>query len=166
MLVVLGYSYTKRFTALCHLILGLGLSLAPIGAYIAVTGHFALIPVLFSLVVICWTGGFDIIYALQDDAFDQSQRLHSMPVLLGKKGALRFSSFLHTVATVLVVLAGVYGHFHWIYWLGALLFAGLLIYQHLLVSPDDLSRVNIAFMTANGIASCVFALFVIGALFV
>lgn len=166
MLVVLGYSYTKRFTALCHLILGLGLSLAPIGAYIAVTGHFGLIPVLFSLVVICWTGGFDIIYALQDDAFDQSQRLHSMPVLLGKKGALRFSSFLHTVATVLVVLAGVYGHFHWIYWLGALLFAGLLIYQHLLVSPDDLSRVNIAFMTANGIASCVFALFVIGALFV
>ncbi|GAA4303993.1 UbiA-like polyprenyltransferase [Compostibacter hankyongensis] len=163
--VVLFYSYTKRFTPLCHLVLGLGLSLAPIGAYLAVTGHFALLPVLFSLIVLGWVSGFDIIYALQDDAFDRQQHLHSIPVWLGRKKALAFSTLLHTVSALLVIAVGLYGQFHWLYWLGTAVFVGMLVYQHWLVKPDDLSRVNLAFMTANGIASCVFALFVIGALF-
>src|SRR6195952_42945 len=93
--VILFYSYTKRFTPLCHLVLGLGLSLAPIGAYIAVTGKFATVPVLFSAAVLCWVSGFDIIYALQDVDFDLSQDLYSIPAVLGKTRALRVSEFLH-----------------------------------------------------------------------
>ena len=163
--VVLGYSYTKRFTPLCHLVLGLGLSLAPIGAYLAVTGHFAVLPILFSFTVIFWVSGFDIIYALQDEEFDRSQRLYSMPSWLGKARALRVSEFLHVLSTACVVAAGWYGGFGLWYWAGVAVFIGMLVYQHLLVKPNDLSRVNIAFMTANGIASVVFAVFVIADLF-
>ena len=159
--VILGYSFTKRFTPLCHLILGLGLSLAPIGAYLAVTGAFAILPVLFSLTVICWVSGFDIIYALQDEEFDKSLQLYSMPSWLGKSKALRVSEALHLGSTLLVAAAGITGGFGWWYWMGVAVFLGMLIYQHAIVSPQDLSRVNIAFMTANGIASVVFALLVI-----
>lgn len=155
--VVLGYSYTKRFTPLCHLVLGVGLSLAPIGAYLAVTGHFALLPLLFSFAVIFWVSGFDIIYALQDEEFDRNNQLYSMPAWLGKARALRVSEFLHLLSTACVVAAGFYGHFGWAYWLGIAVFLGMLIYQHTIVKPNDLSRVNLAFMTANGIASVVFA---------
>jgi 4-hydroxybenzoate polyprenyltransferase len=165
LLVVLGYSYTKRFTPLCHLILGLSLSLAPIGAYIAVTGTFALLPLVFSCIVLCWVAGFDIIYALQDDVFDRENELHSIPVWLGRRGGLVFSSLLHILSGLLVLFAGISGNFPWVYWLGAALFIGMLIYQHMLVKPHDLHKVNLAFMTANGIASCVFAVFVIGGLF-
>jgi 4-hydroxybenzoate polyprenyltransferase len=163
--VVLGYSYTKRFTPLCHLVLGLGLSLAPIGAYLAVTGHFALLPILFSFTVIFWVSGFDIIYALQDEEFDKSQQLYSMPSWLGKAKALRVSEALHLLSTICVVTAGWYGGFNSCYWIGVVIFISMLIYQHRLVKPNDLSRVNLAFMTANGIASVVFAGFVIAALF-
>lgn len=166
LLVVLGYSYTKRFTALCHLVLGLGLSLAPIGAYLAVTGYFDWLPVLFSFAVIFWVSGFDIIYALQDEEFDRSNQLHSIPAALGKKKALRVSELLHLLSTTSVVLAGLEGHFGAWYWIGVLVFTGMLIYQHSIVKPNDLSRVNLAFMTANGIASVVFALFVIADLLV
>ena len=93
LLVVLGYSYTKRFTPLCHLILGLGLSLAPIGAYLAVTGRFDLLPILFSFTVLFWVSGFDIIYALQDEEFDKTNKLYSIPAWLGKAKALRVSEF-------------------------------------------------------------------------
>jgi 4-hydroxybenzoate polyprenyltransferase len=166
LLVVLGYSYTKRFTPLCHLVLGLGLSLAPIGAYLAVMGQFSVLPVLFSLAVIFWVSGFDIIYALQDEEFDKTQKLYSIPSWLGKAKALRVSEFLHVISTGFVITAGIYGHFGWLYWGGVMVFAGMLIYQHSLVKPGDLRRVNIAFMTANGIASVVFAVFVIADLFV
>jgi 4-hydroxybenzoate polyprenyltransferase len=159
--VVLGYSYTKRFTPLCHLVLGLGLSLAPIGAYLAVTDRFALLPILFSLTVIFWVSGFDIIYALQDEEFDKSQRLYSVPSRLGKVKALQVSELLHLLSTVCVVMVGLYGRFGWLYWAGVAIFIGMLIYQHMIVKPNDLSRVNLAFMTANGIASVVFAAFVI-----
>ncbi|MBA4167695.1 MAG: UbiA family prenyltransferase [Chitinophagaceae bacterium] len=159
--VVLFYSYTKRFTPLCHLVLGIGLSLAPIGAYLAVTGVFSLLPLLFSFVVICWVSGFDIIYALQDIEFDRSQQLHSIPVWLGKKNALRFSEILHLISVLLVVSAGMLGRFHWLYWVGTAIYTAMLVYQHSIVKPNDLSRVNIAFMTANGIASVTFAFFVI-----
>ena len=159
--VILFYSFTKRFTALCHLVLGLGLSLAPIGAYLAVTGVFAWVPVLFSLSVIFWVSGFDIIYALQDEEFDRSNDLYSIPSRLGKVKALRVSEILHIISAACVIGAGYYGHFHWIYYIGIGIFVMLLIYQHSLVKPNDLSKVNIAFMTANGIASVVFAVLVI-----
>ena len=163
--VVLGYSYTKRFTPLCHLVLGVGLSLAPIGAYLAVVGHFALLPLLFSFSVIFWVSGFDIIYALQDEEFDRNNQLYSMPSWLGKARALRVSEFLHFLSAACVIAAGLYGHFGWWYWAGIAVFAGMLVYQHTIVKPNDLSRVNLAFMTANGIASVIFASFVIADLF-
>ncbi len=163
--VILFYSYTKRFTALCHLVLGLGLSLAPIGAYLAVTGHFSLLPILFSFTVLFWVSGFDIIYAMQDIDFDQSNELHSIPSVLGADNALRVSELLHLLSAITVIVAGVYGQFHLIYWIGIGVFIGMLIYQHSIVKPQDLSKVNIAFMTANGIASVLFGLLVIVDLF-
>ena len=165
LLVVLGYSYTKRFTPLCHLILGLGLSLAPIGAYLAVTGRFDLLPILFSFTVLFWVSGFDIIYALQDEEFDKTNKLYSIPAWLGKSKALRVSELLHVLSAVCVLFAGWLGNFGWLYWFGSVIFIGMLVYQHSIVKPNDLKRVNIAFMTANGIASVVFAIFVIADLF-
>jgi 4-hydroxybenzoate polyprenyltransferase len=164
--VILFYSYTKRFTPLCHLVLGCGLALAPIGAYLAVTGLFSWLPLLFSFTVFCWVSGFDIIYALQDETFDRDNELNSIPVLLGTKGALRFSEILHLFAIVFVIIAGLVGHFNFLYWIGTLVFTGLIIYQHTIVKPHDLSRVNLAFGTTNGIASVVFATFTIVSLFI
>lgn len=166
LLIILGYSYTKRFTPLCHMVLGAGLSLAPIGAYLAVTGQFAMVPLFFSFAVLTWVSGFDIIYSLQDETFDRSQDLYSIPVWLGTKKALGVSRVLHSASFILIGLAGWYGPFGWIYWGGALLYGGLLIYQQWLVSPDDLSRVNLAFMTVNGIASILFSVFVIADLYI
>ncbi len=159
LLVILGYSYTKRFTPLCHLILGLGLSLAPIGAFLAVTGEFQLLPLLYSFVVLFWVSGFDIIYALQDEEFDRTQNLKSIPVLMGKKNALLFSRLLHIISASIVLFAGYYAEFHLWYWMGTGIFVSLLIYQHTLVKPNDLRKVNLAFFTTNGIASVVFAIF-------
>lgn len=159
--VILFYSYTKRFTALCHLVLGLGLSLAPIGAYLAVVGRFDVLPILFSFTVLFWVSGFDIIFALQDEAFDRQHQLHSIPVALGTAKALMVSRALHVLSAACVVAAGFYGGFGWLYAVGALGFCSMLVYQHRLVKPTDLRRVNLAFMTANGIASVVFAVFVI-----
>ncbi len=164
--VILFYSYTKRFTPLCHLVLGLGLSLAPIGAYLAVTGQFAFLPILFSLTVLFWVSGFDIIFALQDEAFDRSQKLFSIPVALGTAKALQVSRLLHVLSASCVLVAGILGGFGWLYWVGVTGFISMLIYQHSIVKPTDLSRVNIAFMTSNGIASVVFALFVIADLII
>ncbi len=165
LLVILFYSFTKRFTVLCHLVLGLGLSLAPIGAYLAVTGSFNWLPILFSMAVIFWVSGFDIIYAMQDVDFDQSQKLYSIPSILGKVNGLKVSESLHLLSSICILLAGLIGSFHWIYWIGALIFVGMLVYQHQLIAPNDLSKVNIAFMTANGIASVVFSIVVITAIF-
>jgi 4-hydroxybenzoate polyprenyltransferase len=159
--VVLFYSYTKRFTALCHLVLGLGLSLAPIGAYLAVRGEFDWLPLLFSLAVLSWVSGFDVIYALQDEEFDKKESLHSIPAMIGKKSALRVSEWLHIISFGCILAAGLYVQWGIAYWLGMLLFTSMLLYQHLIVKPDDLSRVNLAFMTTNGIASVIFAFFTI-----
>jgi 4-hydroxybenzoate polyprenyltransferase len=161
LLVVLGYSLTKRFTALCHLILGVGLSLAPIGAYLAVTGEFAWVPLFFSFTVLFWVSGFDIIYALQDEEFDKQQKLHSIPVFLGKKGALMFSNVLHLITAGFVLYAGYYADLGLFYWIGGGVFILLLIYQHAIVKPNDLSKVNLAFFTTNGVASVLFAVFVL-----
>jgi 4-hydroxybenzoate polyprenyltransferase len=164
--VILFYSYTKRITALCHLVLGVGLSLAPIGAYLCVHPQFNWLPVMFSGMVFTWVSGFDIIYALQDIEFDRSQQLHSIPAALGLKGALLASSLLHIVTAGLVVIAGIHGRFNLWYWIGAAIFTGLLLYQHLIVKPSDLSRVNIAFANTNGAASILFAASTIIALFI
>lgn len=159
--VILFYSYTKRFTYLCHLVLGIGLSLAPIGAYLAVTGVFNIVPLLFSFAVLFWVSGFDIIFALQDVEFDKSQSLYSMPSYWGIKTALNISRFLHTLSATCVIIALFFGDFGYAYTIGLLVFIGMLIYQHSIVKPTDLSKVNIAFMTANGIASIVFSIFVL-----
>lgn len=166
LLVVLGYSYTKRFTFLCHFVLGLGLSLAPIGAYLAVGGTFHLIPVLYAAAVLFWVAGFDIIYALQDEAFDKSLNLSSVPVKLGKKNALRLSNVLHLCCAVFILVAALflqqdYEAFSWLLWLASGIFIALLIYQHTLVKAEDLSKVNLAFFTTNGIASLLFGSLVI-----
>lgn len=155
--VVLFYSYTKRFTALCHLVLGLGLSLAPIGAYIAVTGVFNLVPVLYSFAVLFWVSGFDIIYALQDEDFDKTEKLHSIPAALGIKNALNLSVGLHVLSALCVILPVFFTSFSWVYYIGVAFFCTMLIYQHLLVKPTDISKVNRAFATTNGIASVIFA---------
>ena len=166
LLVILGYSLTKRITALCHFILGLGLSLAPIGAYISVTGTFDLLPLIYSLIVITWVSGFDIIYALQDDEFDRSNRLYSLPSAAGRKRALLISILVHIITFLAVLAAGFAGSSGLIFWIGGLLFTSLLIYQHTIVRHDDLSRVTLAFGTTNGIASIIFASFVILDLFI
>lgn len=159
--VILGYSYTKRFTPLCHFILGLGLSLAPIGAYIAVTGTFALMPLVYSALVLTWVSGFDIIYALQDDQFDRETGLYSIPAVMSRRSALMISVLLHLLSATLVIAAGIAGDGGVIYWIGAVTFLSLLAYQHLIVKPDDLSRVNIAFGTTNGIAGLIYGVMVI-----
>jgi 4-hydroxybenzoate polyprenyltransferase len=166
LLVILFYSYTKRFTPLCHLVLGLGLSLAPIGAYIAVTGQFALVPVLFSFSVLFWVSGFDIIYALQDEEFDKENNLYSIPSWLGADKALQVSEILHFLSALTVIIAGMIGHFSWLYWMGIFIFIFFLFYQHTLVNPKDLSKVNKAFFGSNGIASVVFSVFVLLDIFI
>jgi 4-hydroxybenzoate polyprenyltransferase len=161
LLIILGYSYTKRFTALCHLILGLGLALAPIGAYLAVSGEFDVIALLFSSAVLFWVSGFDIIYSLQDQEFDKEQKLHSIPVLIGTKNALNLSNLLHFLTFSSLSIAGSLGDFSLYYWIGFWIFTALLVYQHILVKHNDLSKINLAFFTTNGIASVIFGVFVI-----
>ncbi len=161
LLVVLGYSYMKRITPLAHLVLGCGLALAPIGAYLTVSNAFAMLPILFSLVVLFWVSGFDIIYSLQDEEFDRAEKLRSIPVWLGKKNALMLSKVFHVVSAAMLVLAGIYGNFSVLFFAGVSLFIILLYYQHSIVKYNDLSRVNRAFFTTNGLASIVFAVFAV-----
>ena len=171
LIVILGYSYTKRFTALCHFVLGLGLSLAPIGAYLAVTGQFNFIPILYSAVVLLWVSGFDIIYAMQDEGFDRSLDLHSVPAALGQKKSLILSSFLHLLCALVVVATSYqlgihFPQFGFLHWIGVVAFVGLLFYQHLLVKPNDLSKVNLAFFTTNGFASIILCSFIVLDIFI
>ena len=166
LLIILGYSYTKRFTSLCHIILGLGLSLSPIGAYLAVAGQFDLTPLLMSFLVLFWVSGFDIIYSLQDKEFDENNNLNSIPVLLGVKKGLWFSRFLHLIAIVLIIVIGSQNNFQYFYWIGSLLFIGLLFLQHSIIKEDDFSKINIAFFTTNGVASIIFCVFVLLDIFI
>lgn len=161
LLILLGYSFTKHFTILCHFILGLGLSLAPIGAYLAVTGTFEVLPIFFSCIVITWVGGFDIIYSLQDEEFDRAYHLKSLPSFFGKKGSLIISSIIHLFTAFFVLFTGIYGGFGYLYYIGSFIFASLLFYQNYIVKPHDISKVNIAFATTNGISSVIFAFFTI-----
>jgi 4-hydroxybenzoate polyprenyltransferase len=156
--VVLGYSYTKRFTSLCHFVLGVGLSIAPTGAYIALTGEFSLFPVLLSVLVLFWVGGFDILYALPDDDFDRENNLHSIPASIGRKKAMILSIAVHVVAATIALLTGFLFDRGFFYWTGCAAFIGLLIYQHLIVTPTNLKRINAAYGVMNGIASVCYAL--------
>ena len=163
--VILGYSLTKRFTYLSHLFLGLGLGLAPIGAYLAVTARFDLLPLIYSFTVIFWVAGFDILYALQDIDFDKSENLKSLPATIGKHNALLLSALFHVIAVGMVIFGGLLGNFGYLYWIGSAVFTLLLFYEHLIVKPTDITRVNLAFATMNGMASVIFACFVIGDLY-
>lgn len=158
LIIILGYSYTKRFTILCHFILGLGLALAPIGAYLAVTGEVAMYVVYLGVSVMTWVGGFDIIYAMQDAHFDRENDLKSMPAILGGRSALTFSSIAHSVCVLFLILcfynvACLFDWISWISWVGVILFIGALIYQHRIISVFDLSKVDQAFFITNGVAS-------------
>ncbi len=159
--IILAYSYTKRFSWLCHLFLGLGLSLAPIGAYIAVTSSFDLLPILYGVAVITWVSGFDVLYALQDIDFDRNENLHSIPVTFGISKSLWISSFLHVICAVCIISCAylLYADYDLSYWMlcGSLCFIILLIYQHTLIAQDNLSKINLAFFTTNGIASIILA---------
>ncbi len=157
--VILFYSYMKRISPLCHIVLGVGLGLAPVGAYLAVTGHFNIVPIFYGLAVLTWVSGFDIIYALQDEEFDKANGLNSIPANFGAKNALRISEVLHILSFIFVLLPIWFMPTGIFYYIGVALYGLMLIYQHRIVSPTDLSRVDRAFMTANGIASVVFAVF-------
>lgn len=159
--VVLGYSLTKRFTFLCHLILGIGLGLAPIGAFLAVTGKFEILPLFFSFAVFFWVSGFDIIYALQDEQFDKENNLYSIPSYFGQDKAKWISRFLHLCSFLCLLAALYFGHFGMLYLLGLTVFLGLLIYQHSLVIRFGLQKIDLAFFTTNGIASVLFSICVI-----
>lgn len=158
--VVLGYSYTKRFTSLSHLFLGLALGIAPIGGWIAVRGSIEAEPLVLALGVLLWVGGFDIIYACQDVDFDKSAKLFSLPGSLGIRRALTVSSLLHVGMVLTLVWLFYEFQLSFLSWLGLLLVAGTLVYEHRLVKPNDLSRVDAAFFTMNGIVSIVLFLFV------
>jgi len=161
LLVILGYSLTKRFTALCHLILGTGLALAPLGAWLAVTGQFHPLPILIASAVLLWVAGFDIIYALQDEEFDTDAGLRSIPAAIGRKRALILSACFHAGAFAAIIWASLMAEFQALAFTGTAIFGILLLYQHLIVSSGNLSRINIAFFTTNGIASVLWATFVV-----
>lgn len=161
LLVVLGYSLTKRFTSMAHLVLGFALAIAPVGAAIAVEGvwNWRILPL--AAAVMLWTAGFDILYSLQDVEFDRAQGLFSIPSRVGPAAALMISRMLHVATILLFVWFGALLGFGALYWAGTVAAAALLIWQHSLVSVDDLSRIDAAFFTANGVLSII--MFVFGA---
>ena len=152
-LILWGYSYSKRFTAFAHFWLGLALGIAPCAVWIALTGKLTLVPIVLSSAVIFWTAGFDIIYACQDYQFDKSVGLFSLPVRFGLAGALRISSVLHLIAFLLLVNFALLSGLNVAFLLALVPVAMLLVYQHCIISADNLERVNAAFFTANGLIS-------------
>ena len=164
--ILVLYSYTKRFTWACHLVLGLSLGLAPVGAWIGVAGEFALAPVLLCLGVTTWTVGFDLVYACQDIEIDRQEGLHSIPARFGLEKALIISSGLHVLAAVLFIAVGVVMALHWLYYVGVIIAIGLLYKQHRLVSAKDMSKLGVAFFDLNGYLSCLLFTFSLLDLFV
>ncbi len=151
--ILFFYSYTKRFTSYSHLVLGFCLGMAPLGSWIAIRGDVVLTPILLCLVVLLWTAGFDIIYACQDVDFDRRKKLFSLPKLLGVRKALNVSSLLHALMMLVLLLLFFAENLSWVSLTGIVLVGSLLWYEHSLVRPDDLSRVNAAFFTVNGYIS-------------
>lgn len=157
--VVFGYSYTKRFTWASHLVLGAGLALAPLGSWIAVTGHFAWPPIVLAGAVLCWVAGFDILYSCQDEAYDRQAGLHSIPARFGVARSLGWARCLHGLAVLLMLAVGWLAGLQALYMAGVILIGGLLAYEHWLVRPDDLTRVGTAFMTMNSLVSVAYFVF-------
>ena len=153
--ILLGYAYTKRFTWLSHFALGLCLAIAPVGAWIAVLGSFALLPALIGLAVLFWTAGFDILYALQDEEFDRRAGLQSIPARFGTRPALALSALCHAATAGLLFSTWRLSGSGPLFGAALLVSVGALVYQHAIVRPGDLSRVNAAFFTANGFVSAV-----------
>ena len=162
--IVLGYSYTKRFTWASHLVLGLALAIAPVGGWLAVAGRFALTPWLLAAAVLFWVAGFDTIYACQDEAFDRSRGLHSIPARFGIARALWIARGLHLAALVAMAGVGIVAALHPIYWLGLAIVAGVLVWEHRLVSASDLSKIGVAFLNANGVISILYLATLLAAL--
>jgi 4-hydroxybenzoate polyprenyltransferase len=164
LLWVLGYSYTKRFTRSSHLVLGLGLGIAPVGGYLAVTGAWSdpwwLLPVL-ATAVMTWVAGFDVLYALQDVGFDRTRGLHSIPAALGEPRAILVARALHTLTVIALAVLGAGITAGWLYWIGVSVVAALLVYEHSLVRANDLTRLDAAFFTMNGVISIAFFGFVL-----
>ena len=156
LIVVLGYSLTKRFTSLCHIVLGIGLALAPIGAWLAITGVFHVVPVIIGIGVLFWVAGFDIIYASQDYEYDKSVGLHSIPVRLGLHRTLRLAQFFHIIAFACFTAVYFLFVFSPIYLIGLVIIGGIMIYEHRLVQPNDLSKVGMAFFGMNGTISMIY----------
>ncbi|MBI2560682.1 MAG: UbiA family prenyltransferase [Planctomycetes bacterium] len=156
LLIILGYSYTKRFTSLSHLVLGLALALAPIGAWVGIKGGVSIPPFIIALAVMLWVTGFDIIYSCQDVEYDKSAGLYSLPKKVGMKSALILSFVSHVLAILALLSLMYFTDLYIIYFIGVCLVAGLLFYEHSLVKPDDLSKVNAAFFTVNGMVGLVF----------
>jgi 4-hydroxybenzoate polyprenyltransferase len=165
LLFLWGYSLTKRFTALCHLVLGLAIASGPAGAWIAVRGDFGWIPGLLMLAVATWIGGFDILYAIADRDFDRTAGLHSIPARLGVSGALIVSAGLHAVTLAALLALGPVARLGVFYLAGVIIVGGLLIWEHAIVRPRDLSRLNVAFFNLNGYVSVVFLAAVVADVF-
>lgn len=161
LIIILGYSFTKRFTHYTQFFIGLSLGIAPIAAWIALTGTLSIFPVLLGLAVLCWVAGFDIIYTTLDYDFDKNYGLKNMVVQWGIKRSLIISKGLHVLSVVFLILAGILGHLGLIYFAGSLVCGVLLAYEQSLVNPTDLSKVNMAFFTLNGYVSLLFLAFVL-----
>ncbi len=160
---VVGYSYTKRFSIASHFILGLSDAIAPVGGWLAVTGSFAVPPILLALAVASWIGGFDVIYACQDVEFDRAEGLHSIPAEHGIPAALRVSAWMHVFTAVCLLALWPIAHLGYAYVVGCVIACALLYYEHRLVPPDDLSKLGFAFFNLNGyIAVVVFAFTFLG----
>jgi 4-hydroxybenzoate polyprenyltransferase len=155
LLIIFGYSYTKRFTNLSHLVLGLSLALSPIGAWIGITGEIAIAPFILALAVLLWTAGFDIIYACQDLQHDIKSGLHSIPSKLGIKNSLILSSVLHFLMVIILFIFMYFTKLNLVYFGGVCFVGIMLIYEHSLIKPHDLSKISLAFFTVNGIISMI-----------
>ena len=159
--IVMFYSYCKRFTSLAHLVLGLSLGIAPVGAYMAVSGTSSWECWLLALIVMTWCSGFDIIYALQDAEFDRERGLHSIPAALGTRGALVVSALLHIASIALLVIFASYQPQTWLLYVGCSIFALILASEHYIVTPTKQRNIGIAFGTFNALASVSLATFLI-----
>jgi 4-hydroxybenzoate polyprenyltransferase len=155
--IILFYSYTKRFTFLSHFVLGISLAIAPAGAYLAVTEQLDSIVIILSACVFLWTAGFDILYSLQDEEYDKANNLFSIPAKFGRVNSLVISALVHFICSAGIVYINILLQAGYLMWTGTAIFIALLIYQHLIIKKDDISKINLAFGTMNGIASVIYA---------
>lgn len=163
LIIIMGYSYTKRFTAWSHLVLGTALAISPVGAYIAVTGSISVAPILLAGIVVTWVSGFDVLYSLQDREHDRAHKLHSVPARFSASGAVWISIILHLITVYGVVILGMYPEFNagTLYWIGAALFIGTLVFQHIVFRPARIDTIARSFTTLNGVSSIVYCVFAI-----